>query len=53
MIEDNGVGTDHIQYGFGLNSMKERLRSLNGRLQLDSSKSFGNNGNMSNSISEV
>ena len=41
LIEDNGVGTDHIQYGFGLNSMKERLRSLNGKLQLDSSKTLG------------
>ena len=41
LIEDHGVGTDHLQYGFGLNSMRERLSSLNGRLQLDSSKSLG------------
>ena len=53
LIEDNGVGTDHIQYGFGLNSMRDRLRSLNGRLQLDSSKSFGNKGHVPNSITEV
>ena len=40
-IEDDGVGTDHLQYGFGLNSMRERLGSLNGKLQLDSTKGLG------------
>ena len=31
-IEDDGIGTDRLQYGFGLNSMRERLGSLNGKL---------------------
>jgi signal transduction histidine kinase len=33
-ILDNGKGTDTIQLGFGLNSMKQRLQALNGNLEI-------------------
>ena len=41
MIKDNGVGTDTVEYGFGLTSMKERLKALNGEFQVISSKDQG------------
>ena len=28
LIEDNGVGTEKVEYGFGLTSMQERLAAL-------------------------
>ncbi|MFJ8268633.1 sensor histidine kinase [Peribacillus asahii] len=41
VIHDNGVGTDQVEYGFGLSSMKERLAALNGKLQVVSNKKQG------------
>lgn len=41
IIIDNGIGSDKLQYGFGLNSMKERLKTFNGELHIRSSKSEG------------
>lgn len=40
-IKDNGVGMKKVEHGFGLNSMKERLRTLNGELNIISSKEAG------------
>ena len=40
-IKDNGVGSEHVKYGFGLTSMKERLEALNGELQISSIKNQG------------
>lgn len=34
MIEDDGVGCLHIEDGFGLHHMRERLRVLNGKLRV-------------------
>lgn len=33
-VEDNGNGNQDIEFGFGLQSMKERLEALHGRLSL-------------------
>jgi len=33
VVEDNGVGCDHIQEGFGLHHMQERVRLLNGSVR--------------------
>ena len=41
IIKDNGVGTDQVEYGFGLTSMKERLNTLHGELQVSSIKNQG------------
>lgn len=35
-IQDNGQGTQQLHFGFGLNSMKERLTALQGQLSVDS-----------------
>ncbi|MEG0736649.1 MAG: sensor histidine kinase [Longicatena sp.] len=39
MIEDNGVGCGHIEDGFGLHHMKERVALLNGKVRC-----YGNEG---------
>jgi len=41
VIHDNGIGTDQVEYGFGLSSMKERLAALNGKVQVVSTKKQG------------
>ncbi|HWL23042.1 MAG TPA: sensor histidine kinase [Ureibacillus sp.] len=41
VIQDNGTGTEQVEYGFGLSSMKERLAALNGKLQVVSNKKQG------------
>ena len=41
IIEDNGKGSEKLEYGFGLTSMQERLKALNGDFKVISAKSFG------------
>ncbi|MEC1525099.1 sensor histidine kinase [Neobacillus niacini] len=43
LIEDNGIGNRKVSYGFGLNGMKERLESLQGRLSIESKVNEGTN----------
>jgi signal transduction histidine kinase len=38
---DNGLGTDRIVYGFGLQNMSERVQSLGGTLTVNSSQGEG------------
>ncbi|PEG11594.1 helix-turn-helix transcriptional regulator [Bacillus wiedmannii] len=40
-IEDNGIGTEEIQFGFGLSGMKERLEQVHGTLSVHSSSEQG------------
>jgi signal transduction histidine kinase len=42
-IEDNGIGfhADDVAKGIGLDSMKERLATMNGTLNVSSQKSRG------------
>ncbi|GGA03418.1 hypothetical protein GCM10008018_56760 [Paenibacillus marchantiophytorum] len=40
-IEDDGVGTDHLKVGFGINAMQERITAVQGLLQVSSSLSQG------------
>ncbi|MFC7440273.1 sensor histidine kinase [Laceyella putida] len=40
-VSDDGVGAEVIKYGFGLTTMKERLRSLNGELQVQAEPGKG------------
>lgn len=39
-IQDDGVGSDHINEGFGLKGMRERIEALNGKLTIKSDKGF-------------
>ena len=41
MIVDNGEGSEKVEYGFGLTSMQERLKALNGDFKVISSKNLG------------
>ncbi|PLR99247.1 sensor histidine kinase [Bacillus sp. T33-2] len=41
IINDNGVGTDSVRYGFGLKSMKQRVEALNGELIVTSALNSG------------
>lgn len=41
LIQDNGIGSREVSYGFGLNGMKERLESLQGELSIESKVSEG------------
>ncbi|MFB3170348.1 sensor histidine kinase [Neobacillus sp. 179-C4.2 HS] len=41
LIQDNGIGIREVSYGFGLNGMKERLESLQGRLSIESKENEG------------
>ncbi|WP_152395911.1 helix-turn-helix transcriptional regulator [Paenibacillus guangzhouensis] len=40
-VQDNGKGTDSLQYGFGLTGMKERLASMQGKLYIHSQADAG------------
>lgn len=40
-IMDNGIGTDALQLGFGLQSMKDRISALNGKLYIESELNKG------------
>lgn len=40
-VQDNGNGTDNLQYGFGLTGMKERLAALQGKLYIHSQADSG------------
>lgn len=37
-VEDNGMGNDKLSYGFGLKSMKDRMRALQGQVTVNSAK---------------
>ena len=39
-IEDNGIGCDNIEKGFGLHHMEERLSMLGGKLQYNGEDGF-------------
>jgi signal transduction histidine kinase len=40
-VRDDGIGTEKVHLGFGLNSMKQRLQSLNGDLSVASTSGAG------------
>ena len=40
-VKDNGQGTDSLEGGFGLIGMKERIRLINGAVEINSSKGQG------------
>ena len=40
-VIDNGIGQDHIETGFGLNAMNNRIASLNGTLEIRSQVNQG------------
>jgi glucose-6-phosphate-specific signal transduction histidine kinase len=40
-IEDNGIGIKDIKYGFGLKGMEERLKSIQGSLNIGSNMNKG------------
>ncbi|WP_052352822.1 sensor histidine kinase [Neobacillus dielmonensis] len=40
-ITDNGIGTDEIHYGFGLNSMSDRMLTVGGTFEVQSSHRNG------------
>ncbi|MFV8826258.1 7TM diverse intracellular signaling domain-containing protein [Alkalihalobacterium sp. APHAB7] len=40
-LVDNGVGVEKIEYGFGLNAMKNRIQMLNGELSVNTEKGRG------------
>ncbi|MFE8700819.1 sensor histidine kinase [Cytobacillus sp. FJAT-54145] len=40
-VQDNGIGMDQIQYGFGLSVMKERIEAYQGKLDIQSHKDKG------------
>lgn len=40
-VRDDGIGTEQVHLGFGLNSMKQRLQSLNGELHVSSKSGAG------------
>ncbi|OUQ79880.1 histidine kinase [Massilimicrobiota sp. An105] len=39
-IQDNGIGCDHVHYGFGLTQMRERLAVINGQVEFDGHHGF-------------
>lgn len=41
MVQDNGVGTDHPEGGFGLLGLKERVNLLNGEMTIHTAKDQG------------
>ncbi len=40
-MQDNGIGTDNIELGMGLNSLKERVMEIGGSVKLESSQGKG------------
>lgn len=40
-VQDNGQGTSQLQFGFGLNGMRERLAPFQGQLYMDSQEDAG------------
>lgn len=40
-ISDNGIGFENMNYGFGLQSMKDRLTTLHGTLEIQSKRKEG------------
>ena len=40
-IKDNGIGTDYIKYGFGLNSMSDRMLTVGGTFKVHSALKLG------------
>lgn len=40
-VDDNGLGMDEVSFGFGLTSLKERIETLNGEVQIKSSMNEG------------
>lgn len=40
-VQDNGKGSEKIQYGYGLSSMRERLAMLQGKFYIDTQKDEG------------
>ncbi|MGV2795106.1 response regulator receiver protein, partial [Clostridium perfringens] len=40
-IQDNGAGSSKLQYGFGLNAMRDRLSALQGNLYIHSHEEQG------------
>ncbi|WP_175492878.1 sensor histidine kinase [Bacillus sp. OK048] len=40
-IKDNGIGTDSLHLGFGLQTMNDRITSLSGSLRIESDKNEG------------
>jgi signal transduction histidine kinase len=41
MIQDNGVGAEHLESGFGLMGLRERINLLNGELMIQTAKNQG------------
>ncbi|WP_170885498.1 AAA family ATPase [Bacillus alkalicellulosilyticus] len=41
ILSDNGIGTDQLTFGFGLQSMSERVVELNGSLHVESTEGGG------------
>lgn len=40
LIKDNGIGAENIKEGYGLKGMKERISSLNGKVEFESDNGF-------------
>ncbi|RUL53089.1 sensor histidine kinase [Lysinibacillus antri] len=40
-VQDNGIGSDDMKEGYGIQGMKERVQALRGSIQIDSSSSKG------------
>ena len=40
LVQDNGTGCDHVEYGYGLTQMKERLAMIGARVQFISVNGF-------------
>ena len=40
-ITDNGIGTDEIKYGFGMSSMSDRMLTVGGTFEVQSSQKIG------------
>lgn len=47
-IKDNGIGVENIKEGYGLKGMKERVDSLNGKVEFESKNGFIVKGHLPN-----